>query len=153
MHSYHINNIVDGVVCGTNATKQIIGQRLAEHLSFIPGPRGKDGSVDGAITDSQNVLIAHFQSKLSSDLIGVDEAKVLHSDLLRLKPKVCVYIAGVGYQKSFARLLVRQPEVAHINIHLLTLSDVFSETQAYSAALAAIPQHQGGAINFSRFLV
>ncbi|MFC3469048.1 hypothetical protein ACFOHT_04145 [Massilia oculi] len=153
MHSYHINNMVDGVVGGTNATKQIIGQRLASHLSFIPGPRGKDGSVDGAITDSKDVLIAHFQSKLSADLIGVDEAKMLHSDLLRLKPKLCIYIAGIGYQDSFARLLRGQPELSSTDIHLLDLNDVFSQTAAYLAALAVIPTHQGGTINFSRFLV
>ncbi|MGF6180075.1 hypothetical protein ABIB42_001075 [Massilia sp. UYP32] len=153
MDRYYSTQFIAGVVFSTTIRKQQIGQRLAEHLSFIPGPAGPDGSVDGAITDIDGVLLGHFQSKLSSTLIDLNEGKNLHSDLVRLQPKVCVYVAGVGYQDSFRRLIIGQKDIAHIDIHLLTLNDVFLATHSYQQALAAIPVHSGGAIDFSVFKI
>lgn len=153
IHNYDIEQIIYGVIHASSPRKQLIGRSLAVHLSFVPGPGGKDGAVDGAITDADQSLLAHFQSKLSSKSIRLDEGKILHSDLIRLKPKVCVYIAGVGYDDSVIRLLDAQDVSQFTLVHLLTLKDVFQQSSAYTAALQDIPRHQGGEINWDRFFV
>jgi hypothetical protein len=153
MSNYDIDQLIYGINYSSNQRKQIIGRALAEHLSFIPGPGGKDGSVDGAIMGSDEKLFAHFQSKLSSNSIHLDEAKILHSDLIRLSPHVCVYVAGVGYDDSVYRLLSSQ-NISQINsIHLLTLKDIFQHSDAYIEALKSLPKHAGGEINWSIFHV
>ena len=153
MDKYYSTQSANGIVMLTNQRKQEIGQHLALHLSFVPGPLGSDGSVDGVITDAQQNLLAHFQSKLSSNPVGLDEAKILHSDLLRLKPKMCVYVAGVGYDDSFLRLIRGQPELSTVDIHLITLTDVLFQSDAYLKMLAKVPAHSGGSVNFARFRV
>ena len=152
IHPYNIEQLIYGIVHLSSARKQKLGSKLAEHLSFIPGPGGNDGAVDGAITNATGQLIAHFQSKLSSKPIPLAEAKILHSDLIRLRPKVCVYVAGIGYENSVKRLLDSQ-EITHTKIHLLTLSDIFSQSAEYHEAIALLPAHQGEAIDWSTFLV
>jgi hypothetical protein len=144
--------LVSASVHSSNARKQVIGQRLAAHLSFVPGPGGKDGSVDGAIGSPSN-LLAMFQSKLFSVPIPLNEGKILHSDLVRLKPKICVYVAGVGYEESIDRLLTSQEIRSHTEVHLLTLEDIISESVAYSNAKSRLPCHPGDAIDWSGFLV
>jgi len=151
--NYYSMQAVGGIVGSTTQRKQEIGQRLATHLSFIPGPLGADGSVDGAITDGQGVLLAHFQSKLSSNNLDLGEAKDLHSDLIRLKPKVCIYVAGTGYVSSFLRLIASQIDTTVTEVHLITLADVFLQTDKYLQALASIPAHAGGPVDFSAFRV
>jgi hypothetical protein len=153
MNDYYASQFVGGVVFSTTRRKQEIGQRLASHLSFIPGPSGADGSVDGAITNVDGNLIAHFQSKLSANPLDLSEAKNLHSDLMRLKPKVCVYVAGVGYQDSFYRLIQGQADISHVDIHLITLVDVFSTSEKYQEVIRCIPVHAGGPIDFSLFRI
>lgn len=153
MSEYYEHQLVGGVVFSTTKRKQEIGQRLAAHLSFIPGPSGADGSVDGAITNEHGKLIAHFQSKLSANPLDLDEAKNLHSDLMRLKPNICVYVAGIDYKDSFYRLIRGQADIAHIDIHLITLVDVLSASQNYLKAVQSIPEHTGGSIDFSLFKI
>lgn len=153
MHNYDIEQIIYGVIHASSARKQDIGRALAAHLSFIPGPGGKDGAVDGAIVGVEQNLLAHFQSKLSSKPIRLDQGKILHSDLTRLKPRVCIYIAGVGYDDSVIRLLNEQNVSQLTQLHLLTLKDVFQQSNAYMDALKALPQHQGGEINWNRFFI
>lgn len=153
MQHYDINQLIYGIVHTSSPRKQVIGGALAAHLSFIPGPGGKDGSVDGAILDAKGELIAHFQSKLSANLLPLNESKSLHSDLIRLKPKFCVYISGVGYEDSFLRLLSNQGISQTTTLHLLTLKDVIEMTDIYTNALRDIPKHAGGPIAWDRFLV
>lgn len=152
MDSYYISLLVSAIVRSSNARKQVIGQRLATHLSFAPGPGGKDGSVDGAIGSPSN-LLAMFQSKLSSAPISLNEGKILHSDIVRLRPNICIYVAGVGYEGSIDRLLASQEIRNLTDIHLLTLGDIISESEAYLNAKSRLPSHTGDAINWSEFLV
>lgn len=152
MDSYYITLLVSAIIHSSNTRKQVIGQRLASHLSFLPGPGGKDGSVDGAIGSPSN-LLAMFQSKLLSSPIPLDEGKILHSDLVRLKPNICIYVAGVGYEESIDRLLTSQEIRNHTEVHLLTLEDIISESEAYSNAKSRLPSHPGGTIDWSGFFV
>jgi hypothetical protein len=66
MHQYNIEQLIYGIAHLSSARKQQLGRKLAEYLSFIPGPGGSDGAVDGAMTNKSGELVAHFQSKLSS---------------------------------------------------------------------------------------
>lgn len=153
MQSYDIEQMIYGVVHASSPRKQLIGRSLAEHMSFIPGPGGKDGSVDGAILSEDDELIGHFQSKLSSKAIPLDEGKILHSDILRLKPQVSIYVSGVGFDASVYRLLDTQITGQDTTIHLLSLKDIFEHSERYLNALRSIPSHQGGEINWGRFFV
>jgi hypothetical protein len=152
MEFYDVQMLISGVVNSSSGRKQRIGQKLARHLSFEPGPGGSDGSVDGAIK-SNFKLLATFQSKLSSHLLGLDEAKILHSDLIRLQPELCIYVAGVGYEASFTRLLTDQGSSFPSKIHLLTLEDVVIGSGKFVAARQDLPAHTGGVIDWSSFLV
>ncbi|MBN2991008.1 hypothetical protein JWR97_05790 [Pseudomonas cedrina subsp. fulgida] len=149
MNSYDAGLLVYGAIYASPYKKQIIGRALAEHLGYTPGPAGKDGSVDGAIVDTSDVLIAHFQSKLSSVSLTIDEGKILHSDLIRLKPQICIYIAGVGYDSSFLRLISTVPAITAV--HLLTLKDVFMRSPKFNSALQLLPSNNLAAIDWSRF--
>jgi hypothetical protein len=82
----------------------------------------------------------------------LSEGKILHSDLIRLKPKICLYVAGIGYESSVKRLLDTQI-IAGTTIHLLTLNDVFTQSIDYQQAIEQLPVHQGEPIDWSTFLV
>ncbi|BCV67494.1 hypothetical protein TUM17387_28530 [Shewanella carassii] len=153
MQPYDIEQMVYGIIHSSSPRKQLIGRSLAKHMSFIPGPGGKDGSVDGAILSECNNLVGHFQSKLSSRLIPLDEGKILHSDILRLQPQVSIYVSGVGFDESVIRLLENQLSEQRTTIHLLSLRDIFSQSERYMSALRDIPPHEGGEINWGRFFV
>lgn len=149
MNSYDADQMVFGVVNASAFRKQLIGRALAEHFGYTPGPAGKDGSVDGAIVDANHVLVAHFQSKLSSSSLIVDEGKILHSDLLRLKPAVCVYVAGVGFDNSFRRLIAASAITT--SVHLLVLKDVVMRTPLFQLAMQSLPINNKAAIDWRRF--
>lgn len=149
MNSYDADQMVYGLVNASTFRKQLIGRALAEHFGYTAGPAGKDGSVDGAIVDENHLLVAHFQSKLSSASLIVDEGKILHSDLLRLKPEVCIYIAGVGYDSSFRRLI--DASAMTTSVHLLVLKDVVMRTPLFQRAVQALPANNRAAIDWSRF--
>lgn len=152
MHPYDAHLLIGGIVHTSSPRKQKLGQQLAEHFSFVPGPGGSDGSVDGAIM-SGTVLAATFQSKLSSSLIPLAEGKILHSDLIRLKPKLCIYVSGIGFDGSFERLLLSQEVSSQTEVYLLKLYDIVTGSDAYLKARDSLPQHTGGKIDWSQFLV
>ena len=150
MDFYEAEQVIYGIVHLSSPRKQQVGRKLAKFMAFIPGPVGTDGGVDGAITNQNNELVAHFQSKLSSKSLPLCEGKILHSDLVRLKPKMCIYVAGVGYDSGFTKLINQHKDC---EVYLLTLKDIFLESDVYKQALESLPEQIRQSIDWSKFLV
>lgn len=150
MDFYVAEQLIYGIVHLSSPRKQQVGRKLAKFMAFIPGPVGTDGGVDGAITNQNNELVAHFQSKLSSKTLSLSEGKILHSDLVRLKPQICVYVAGVGYDSGFIKLIEQHKDC---DVYLLTLQDIFLETDIYKRAIGVLPKQGQQLIDWSKFLV
>ena len=140
MREYIARHLVEAVVEGGSRRKQELGQALAEHLGFQPGPLGPDGGVDGAVYDEDGRLY-HFQSKLSRRPLGREEARAYHSDLVYHGAYGGVYLSGDRYVETFERRLWGHPgmEAMRGRVHLLTLLDVLLETPTYEAATKAVP--------------
>jgi len=130
--------IVQGLLKANNKTKQELGRRFAYFLSFTPGPRGPDDGVDGLIEEGN--LKIHFQSKLSSSELNVDEARKYYSDINYHGVNISVMLAGIGYKETFRQRLFGHNDIAQVKIHLLTLYDLFCETENYKAATQDLPR-------------
>jgi hypothetical protein len=139
MLSYvQIRALTLGLVQAHTATKKELGQRFARFLGLEPGPPGSDGGVDGKgiLPDGRKL---HFQCKLESEALDVDEARKYYSDLKFHGFQVSVMLAGVGFKDTFRERLFGHPDVDQIRIHLLTLADLFGESPEYHAALQGLP--------------
>jgi len=130
--------IIKGLINANNPTKQELGRRFAYFLGFTPGPRGPDDGVDGLI-EVDNTKI-HFQSKLSKNELGKDEAREYYSDIKFHGVDISIMLAGVGYKKTFDERLFGHNDIEPVKIHLLTLYDLFCETEAYEKAIQYLPK-------------
>jgi hypothetical protein len=130
--------IIKGLLSASSPTKQELGRRLAYFLGFTPGPKGPDDGIDGLI--EENGFKIHFQSKLSANKLNVDEAKKYYSDIKYHGVKISIMLAGVGYTKPFCERLFSHNDINHNTIHLLTLEDIFSETERYEKAINDLPR-------------
>jgi hypothetical protein len=130
--------IINGLVNANNQTKQELGQRFAYFLSFTPGPRGPDDGIDGLIEDAS--IKIHFQSKLSHCELGKDEARKYYSDIQFHRVNISIMLAGVGYKQTFRERLFGHNDIDKVKIHLLTLYDLFCETDAYETAIQDLPR-------------
>lgn len=74
----------------------------------------------------------------------LNEGKILHSDILRLQPRVSIYVSGVGFDESVFRLLESQLGDQDTTINLLSLQNIFSYSENYLSVSADIPPHEGG---------
>jgi hypothetical protein len=137
-----IRALILGITMAHPATKGQLGQRFARHLGLEPEPPGPDGGVDGhgRLADGRKV---HFQSKLSAKPLDVNQARMYYSDLKFHQFQLSVMLAGVGYKATFRERLFGHPDINTIQIHLLTLADLFGETALYQAALKVMPNLSG----------
>jgi len=130
--------IINGLLNTDNLTKQELGRRFAYFLGFMPGPKGPDNGIDGLI--EENGLKIHFQSKLSANKLGVNEAKIYYSDLMIHQANISIMLAGVGYTPAFLKRLLEHHEKIPVKIHLLTLKDIFCQTEDYEKARNDLPR-------------
>jgi len=133
-----VRSIIEGILSTSNPTKQELGRRFAYFLRFTPGPRGPDDGVDGLI-DAGHIKI-HFQSKLSGNELDKDEARKYYSDIKFHGVDSSIMLAGVGYKKTFRERLFGHNDIEPVKIHLLTLYDLFCETEAYEKAIQDLPK-------------
>jgi hypothetical protein len=129
--------VIKGLLSASSPTKQELGRRFAYFLGFTPGPRGPDNGIDGLI--EENDLKIHFQSKLSAKKLDVDEAKKYYSDIIVHRANISIMLAGVGYTKAFLERIEAHSNITSIKIHLLTLEDIFCETEGYEKARNDLP--------------
>jgi hypothetical protein len=109
-------SIIKGLLSASSPTKQELGRRFAYFLGFTPGPKGPNDGIDGLIED--NGLKIHFQSKLSANKLGVDEAKKYYSNIIIHKANMSIMLAGVGYTKPFRERLFAHSDISSVTIHL-----------------------------------
>lgn len=142
--AYGASLLADAVVGASTRRKQELGQALAAHLGFVPGPLGPDGDVDGVILTQSGDRV-HFQSKLSGHRLGARHAAEYYAALMRHRATASVYLAGAGYTggaaRGFAHRLWQHPHLEPLrgHVHLLTLRDVLLASDAYHAAVADLP--------------
>jgi hypothetical protein len=108
-----LRGIIDGILSADNQAKQELGQRFARCLSLEPGPSGPDGGIDGRGKDDKGREI-HFQCKLLSKKLGLDEERKYHSDIITHQPAISMMLAEVGYASTFGK---RLKEIAQVKIH------------------------------------
>jgi len=130
--------IIKGLINASNQSKQELGRRFAYFLGFEPGPKGPDDGVDGLI--EENGLKIHFQSKLRAKKLDVDEAKKYYSDLIVHKANISIMLASIGYTKAFHERISAHSDITPVKIHLLTLEDIFYETESYTNARNDLPR-------------
>lgn len=128
---------VTPILQSSNAGKQILGQRIAAHLGLNPGPRGKDDGIDGILVNGDFVI--HFQSKLRSAPLDVDDAKNYYSDIIFHKANVSIILSGVGFKETFKTRLFGHQSIENVRIHLLELADIFENTAAFVDACNDLP--------------
>lgn len=125
------------ILQSSNTGKQILGQRVAAHLGLTPGPRGKDDGIDGICVN--NGIIIHFQSKLRSVRLDVDDAKNYYSDIVFHKASVSIILSGVGFKDTFRSRLFGHEGIEKVKIHLLELNDIFENSDAFVHACNDLP--------------
>jgi hypothetical protein len=136
--------LADAVVAATTQRKQELGQALAAHIGFAPGPLGPDGDIDGVVLTEGGDRV-HFQSKLSANRVGAAHAAEYYAALMRHGATASVYLAGAGYtggvRRGFAHRFWQHPHLDALqgHVHLLALQDVFVQSDAYRAALLDLP--------------
>lgn len=136
--------LVAAVVGASTQRKQELGQALAAHIGFDPGPLGPDGDIDGVVLTEGGDRV-HFQSKLSTHRLGARHAAEYYAALMRHGATASVYLAGVGYTggatRGFVHRLWQHPHLDALrgHVHLLTLTDVLLPSDAYRAALTDLP--------------
>ena len=142
MLSYlQVRALIRGILQSDNATKQELGRRFAAHLGLTPGPRGPDDGIDGIVLHEGRKI--HFQCKLRSTPLDKDDAREYYSDLKYHGVGVSIMLAGVDYKDTFKKRLFEHPDIQDIRIHLLTLRDLFEESDNYKKALHDLPQLGG----------
>jgi len=129
--------LVKGILQAENDSKQRLGQRLADCFHLNPGPLGPDDGVDGSTNFEGRII--HFQSKLSQKPLDKDEARKYYSDIKYHGADVSIMLSGVGYKETFKERLYGHPAIDGVVIHLLSLQDVFEETEKFKSALKDLP--------------
>ena len=129
--------LIKGTLQSENASKQRLGQRFADFFQLTPGPGGPDDGIDGSTCLAGKTII--FQSKLSEKPLDKDEARKYYSDIRYHRADISIMLSGVGYKKTFLTRLYGHPDIDLVTIHLLTLQDLFEETEAFQNAVRDLP--------------
>ena len=133
--------LIEGILQASNETKQKLGQKFALYLNLIPGPDGPDDGVDGyGYFEGKRI---HFQSKLKSEALDINEARMYYSDIKYNQANISVMISGRGYKETFKQRLFGHPDIDKVVIHLLTLQDVFEKSERFWRAVADLPSLRG----------
>ena len=69
----------------------------------------------------------------------MDQAKLLYADVKQHGASVSVMVSGTGYKRTFTRWLERAPGLEDVRVHLLTLADVLTRSDAFGRAVADLP--------------
>ena len=128
------------ILQSSNTGKQILGQRIAAHLGLNPGPRGKDDGIDGIIIN--NGIVIHFQSKLRSVQLDVDDARNYYSDIIFHKAHISIILSGIGFKDTFRSRLFGHEGIESVKIHLLELKDIFESNENFNRACNDLPSLQ-----------
>ncbi|MBQ0693487.1 hypothetical protein [Providencia stuartii] len=131
--------LVSAILQNSNNSKQKIGQRISYHLGLNPGPRGADDGIDGSFED-ENGRFIHFQSKLRSTQLNRSDAREYYSDIDYHNADVSIMLSGIGFKDTFIDRLNGHKSIEEVEIHLLQLSDIFENSQAYINACNSVPQ-------------
>ncbi|WP_016949270.1 hypothetical protein [Anabaena sp. PCC 7108] len=141
MDFLEIDALVNGIIYSTEAAKQDLGRRFAAYLGLTPGKVGRDGGIDGyAKLDNEMI---YFQSKLSQDILDASYAAEFIGNIVIHEANIGIMLAGFGYTDGFRSRLNKAIQSKHINTHLkiylLSLEDVFGETEIFIKATQDLP--------------
>jgi len=139
-----IRAIIKGIL-SSQTLKQEIGRKFAFYLGLDPGSAGPDGGVDGS--SSVNGKTIYFQSRLSKNKLGAEFVDSLYGKAVRHKAQIIVVLAGIGYTSptnnnsttGFMNRLQEFDDINRFTIHLLTLRDIFEDTEAFRDAVVDLP--------------
>lgn len=154
MNYLEINALVYGVLQLDNDRKQQIGRRLAAHLGLTPGALGPDKGIDGEkIYNGKRI---YFQSKLSREPLSPSLAAEFFGYLVGYAYDIGIMLSGTRYTDGFKDrleyLLSSDRLKGDIKVHLLSLEDIFGETEVFQNAALDLPPlrdlSNGGWCNF-----
>ncbi|UKO97833.1 restriction endonuclease [Nostoc sp. UHCC 0870] len=142
MKYLEINALVSGIIYSHEAVKQELGRRFAHYLGLTPGKLGSDGGIDGYANINNNII--YFQSKLSQNILDAPYAAEFIGNIVIHEADIGIMLAGVGYTDGFRSRLQQacQSKLLKIRVktHLLSLEDVFGETEVFQKASQDLPQ-------------
>ncbi|MEA5604899.1 restriction endonuclease [Nostoc sp. UHCC 0252] len=137
MDYLEIDALINGIIYSDSVVKQDLGRRFAAYLGLKPGKIGADGGIDGEGEVKGRQI--YFQSKLSKKPIEAPYAAEFCGNLGIHKADIGVMLAGVGYTSQFKSRLNKCPNIGNLKIYLLTLEDIFGETNNFKGALIDLP--------------
>jgi hypothetical protein len=133
-----IEALVNGIIYADTTVKGDLGRRFALHLGLTPGPIGKDGGCDGMGTVNGQQI--YFQSKLERERLDASRAAEFYGNLGLHQAQIGILLSGAGYTPGFTERLAKDPDLdQRYRIHLLSLRDLFEETDAFQQAIQSLP--------------
>jgi hypothetical protein len=133
-----IEALVNGIIYADTTVKGELGRRFALYLGLTPGEVGKDGGCDG-VGELEGQRI-YFQSKLERERLDASRAAEFYGNLGLHQAQIGIMLSGAGYTPGFAQRLAKDP---HLNdrykLHLLSLRDLFEETETFQQATQSLP--------------
>jgi hypothetical protein len=130
--------LVNGIIYADTTLKGELGRRFALHLGLTAGEIGQDGGCDG--TGDLNGKRIYFQSKLERERLDASRAAEFYGNLGLHQAQIGVMLSGAGYTSGFTQRLAKDPDLnKRYTIHLLSLRDLFEETEALQQAVKSLP--------------
>jgi hypothetical protein len=141
MDYLEIDALINGITYSTEAAKQDLGRRFAAYLGLTPGKIGSDGGIDGYAKLNNDMI--YFQSKLSQNILDASYAADFIGNMIIHEANIGIMLSGIGYTDGFCSRLNKATQSKIINteikIHLLSLEDIFGETEAFLKATHDLP--------------
>jgi len=141
MDFLEIDALVSGIIYSSETAKQDLGRRFAAYLGLTPGKSGSDGGIDGYAKINHDII--YFQSKLSQNILDASYTADLIGNMMIHEANIGIMLAGAGYTDGFRSRLNKGIQSKQINtqlkIHLLSLEDVFGETEIFIKATQDLP--------------
>ena len=141
MDFLEIDALVTGIIYSSETAKQDLGRRFAAYLGLTPGKSGSDGGIDGYAKINHDII--YFQSKLSQNILDASYTADLIGNIMIHEANIGIMLAGAGYTDGFRSRLNKGIQSKQINtqlkIHLLSLEDVFGETEILIKATQDLP--------------
>ena len=105
---------------------------------MTPGDIGSDGGCDGSGEIKGKRI--YFQSHLERERLDASRAAKFYGNLGLHQAQIGVLIAGAGYTAGFAQRLLKDPQLhQRYQLHLLSLRDIFEETEPFHNAVLDLP--------------
>ncbi|TAF10119.1 MAG: restriction endonuclease [Nostocales cyanobacterium] len=141
MDFLEIDALVSGIIYSNEAAKQDLGRRFAAYLGLTPGKTGSDGGIDGYAKLNNDMI--YFQSKLSQNILDASYTADMIGNMIIHEANIGIMLAGIGYTDGFRSRLnkaIQSKQInTQLNIHLLSLEDVFGETDIFIKATQDLP--------------